>query len=290
MAKILKDDLVLQFLESKKATCLLPLIEMVGNLDELVAKGPEKFASEIPKTIDLYHKKLSDNDHIFEDIWETGTDEEIIKYGRERGRVRELRRIKKNEGAFLSRENVPALIDSLILLLSEARTHVTNSEEQVYLMKCREDSIPASANKIKLLIDNTKVENEVIPEPVEEEATEEVVDEVTATEPTVEPEVRIVDHTMINHSPKDSLIIREYIHTYTDIINADEQFKMDMLMNNWEEKFNSLDGNYKKDIIMKSYNQYYGDPKNPLEKVVADYAVWKHILPKHLLASNYFTK
>lgn len=305
MAKINKEDLILQLLESKNATCLLPLIEMVGNLDELVKKGSKLFVSEIPKEIDFCHKKLSDNDHIFEDIWETGTDEEIIKYGRERGKIRERRRVKKNEGVFLSRPGTIDLVDSLIVLLEEAKKHVTDAEAQVYFMKCREE-IPPSSSKIRLAVDNSIPVNSKEIEDSNETHVEQgpiSLPEVTVTkveaeikeEPTVENieepvEYRDFTPDQIQHSPKDSLSVTEGINEYRLIIANDTTFDISKLMDNWKDKFNNFEGNFKKDTIMEAYNTFYTNPKNSLEKAVADFAVWNHILPKILLKTTYFAK
>lgn len=293
MAKINKEDLILQLLESKNATCLLPLIEMVGNLDDLVKKGSAMFASEIPKEIDFCHKKLSDNDHIFEDIWETGTDEEIIKYGRERGQIRERRRIKKNEGVFLSRPGTMELIDSFIILLEEAKKHVTDAEAQVYFMKCREE-VPVSSTKIRLAIDNSKSPEPEVKEvevvPVVTETIEEVKEEPIVEE--VKEEIQLRDFTpdQIQHSPKDSMTVVEAIADYKLIIANDTEFDITKLMANWKDKFNNFESNFKKETIMKAYNTFYTNPKNSLEKAVADFAIWNHILPKILLETTYFSK
>lgn len=272
------NDLLMQVLESKKATCLLPLIEMVGDLDSLVSIGPERYSKEIPSKIHKAHKLLDDVDHILEDSFDSLDDSKLAKYARQRGEIRRGRRINKQEGAFLSRDIIPNLIDNLIQLIQEANSSISERESQVYLTRILEAPSCAknviSRDNIKEVSKESNVKNDSI-----------VSKEVNIILP-VEEFVRY-DMSDIVNSPRDSVNVVEAIDDIKSKISLDLDFDIKKLEVNWKESFNEkLNPLDKKTILMESYVAYYSNPSNSREKSVADFTVWNYIIPKRLIAEN----
>lgn len=299
----MNENLLLTLLESKKATCLLPLINMVGDLDSLVKKGTVDFAKEIPKEIKDSQLKLSDIAHILEDSSELLSDSSLIGYSKKIGEIRRYRRVKKNEGVFLERENVASLIEHFIELLEVAKKEVTQIESQVYLTRIMEAPL-CSRN----VVDSTQ--KPVIPkEPVQEgliahidfsKKRPNVANEIIVTPNYTKTPLENIDHNDIPYfnsdeimeSPKDSLVVREGILDYKNIIDIDVEFNINDLIDNWKEAFNNGDAVHKKDTLLLAYATYYSNKSLLNEKAVADFAVWNHILPKLLLnnSNGYYSK
>ncbi|MGL5765077.1 MAG: hypothetical protein ACRCX8_05480 [Sarcina sp.] len=302
----MNENLLLTLLESKKATCLLPLINMVGDLDSLVKKGTVDFAKEIPKEIKDSQLKLSDIAHILEDSSELLSDSSLIGYSKKIGEIRRYRRVKKNEGVFLERENVASLIEHFIELLEVAKKEVTQTESQVYLTRIME--APSCSRNV---VDSTQ-KPPVIPvpkEPVQEGLVNHIdftkkqvasTDDPIITPAYTKTPLENIDHNDIPYfnsdeimeSPKDSLIVKEGISDYKNIIDIDVDFNINDLIDNWKEAFNNGDAVHKKDTLLLAYATYYSNKSLLNEKAVGDFAVWNHILPKLLLnnSNGYYSK
>lgn len=299
-------NLLQQVLASKNALCLLPLIEMIGDLDELVENGFKKFSNDIPNKIKLFQHELNDIDHILEDTYDVLADKQLINYSKRRGEIRRARRIKKNEGVFLGRNGIEELLVNFMKLLSEAEKSITDVESQVYLTRVLSapecsTKVISSINSQNQSISNTGVTHNLV------ESSEAIIEEpikvvAETSNHVVTEEVEVIDkdekvsnkreYTIadINNSPKDSMVVKEGIIEYRNKITLDASFDMTKLLDDWKELFAKADVNFKKDILLDAYIEFYSNPKNPMEKCVADFAVWNHLLPKLLLKTEYYSK
>lgn len=300
----MKNDLLIQVLESRKAKCLLPLIEMIGDLDGLVENGFKKFSDDIPKKIKTFQNELNDIDHILEDTYDILDDSELIKYSKRRGSIRRERRFKKNEGVFLSRDGVEDLLLNFAKLLSAASKSVTEAESQVYLTRvldapeCSNKVMSAHQNKDKPLLKNSQLHSAyskaytqastlAVVEPQQVQIPEDLTHAFVETEVKPKREYTLDD---ILNSPKDSMVVREGISAYRNLIALDTTFSESNLLSDWKELFAKANVSFKKDILLDAYIEYYSNPDNLMEKCVADFAVWNYLLPKLLLKTEFYSK